>query len=216
MSKVKGSKPSRRERADASRRKLLVAAGETFMEFGYHGATMAEIAARSGLAVQTVSYFFGTKPKLLSALLGTTIDAAIAEGTPVGTTAWNEAPAHTASGAEIIDHFVDIGHGILLAVSPLLDVARVGAMTDEEVADVFDFHEQQRARDYARFIGWLVEADALRSDLPPKRAIDVALTVFGPEAYLALTARRGWESDVIREGMQEALKRFLLPPEQLR
>lgn len=51
---------------------------------------MADIARRAGLAVQTVSYFFGTKPRLLSALLQATIEATVAEATPDGTARWNE------------------------------------------------------------------------------------------------------------------------------
>ena len=81
MTGVKSHKLSRRERAQASRRKLLNAARDSFIESGYHGATMADIAARSGLAVQTVSYFFGTKPKLLNSLMRDTIETAIAEST---------------------------------------------------------------------------------------------------------------------------------------
>lgn len=213
MTGVKSHKLSRRERAQASRRKLLDAARDSFIESGYHGATMADIAARSGLAVQTVSYFFGTKPKLLNSLMRDTIETAIAESTPRGTAEWNEPPASATSGAQIVDHFVDIGHGILLAVAPLVDVARIGGLTDDEVAAVFEFHEDWRARDYARFVGWLAEAGTLRPGLDPRTATDIALTVFGPEVYLALTAGRGWEAAAIREGMGEMLKRLLLAPE---
>lgn len=83
-------------------------------------------------------------------------------------------------------------------------------MTDDEVAAVYELYEERRASDYARFVGWLVDAQALRADLTTRKAIDVALTVLGPEAYLVLTARRGWEPDAIRESMREALKRLLL------
>ena len=59
-------KLTRREQAAASRRKVLDAAQEAFIELGYHGATMNDIAARAGLAVQTVAYYFGTRPRLPS------------------------------------------------------------------------------------------------------------------------------------------------------
>ncbi|HHT12365.1 MAG TPA: hypothetical protein GX013_04255 [Propionibacterium sp.] len=95
-------------------------------------------------------------------------------------------------------------------MAPLMDVARVGGLTDDEVAAVYEFYEERRASDYARFIGWLVDAQALRVDLSIQKATDVALTVLGPEAYLVLAARRRWEPDGIRESMREALKRLLL------
>lgn len=91
-----------------------------------------------------------------------------------------------------------------------MDVARVGGLTDDEVAAVYELYEERRAQDYARFVGWLVDAQALRADLTPGKATDIAMTVLGPEAYVVLTARRGWEPDAIQISMREALKRLLL------
>ena len=41
----------------------------SFVEKGYHGATVASIAARAGVATQTVYYVFNTKAALISAAI---------------------------------------------------------------------------------------------------------------------------------------------------
>lgn len=77
MARVKTPKPTRRQQAEASRQKVLRAAREVFLESGYHAATMGQIAERSGLAVQTVAYYFGTKPKLMSELITASVRRAM-------------------------------------------------------------------------------------------------------------------------------------------
>ena len=67
MSAVKRSGGTRREKAAATRERMLRAAIEVFAEEGYVGARMADIAARAGVAVQTVYFVFHTKPELLQA-----------------------------------------------------------------------------------------------------------------------------------------------------
>ncbi|GAA4899867.1 hypothetical protein GCM10025789_17720 [Tessaracoccus lubricantis] len=202
---------TRKQQAEASRRRVLEAARASFIESGYHGATMADIAERSGFAVQTVSYFFGTKPKVLSQLIVTTIDEAIRHGAErQGHLAWDRDEPGVTSGEELIDAFVDVGHDILMVAAPLMDVARVGALVDSEVAEVYAFHEQWRHRDYARFARWLGELGALREGLGVERATDITLTVFGPEVYLALGTARGWSGDEIRDAMRDTLRRLLL------
>src|ERR1700710_2743608 len=65
MSDVKRPRSKRREQAAATRERILRAAIEVFAEEGYVGARMADIAARPGVAVQTLYFVFHTKPELL-------------------------------------------------------------------------------------------------------------------------------------------------------
>src|SRR5688500_4391656 len=70
MTKVKGS---RREKAEATRRRIVRAAHAEFIEQGFHGATVAAIAKRAGVAPQTVYFVFNTKPELISAVIDTAV-----------------------------------------------------------------------------------------------------------------------------------------------
>ncbi len=67
MSRVNTPKRTRREQAAATRERMIRAAIEVFTEEGYVGARMSDIAARAGVAVQTVYFTFHTKGELLQA-----------------------------------------------------------------------------------------------------------------------------------------------------
>src|SRR5437899_12751928 len=57
---------SRRDRADATRLRIVKAAYDLFCERGYAGTMLADVAQRSGVAVATVRFVFHTKAELLS------------------------------------------------------------------------------------------------------------------------------------------------------
>src|SRR4051794_27459504 len=56
---------SRAERAQATRTRILRAAYSLFAAHGYPAVTMAAVASRAGVAVQTLYFTFGTKAELL-------------------------------------------------------------------------------------------------------------------------------------------------------
>ena len=64
---VKPVRPTRREKALATRERIVRAAIDVFAEAGFVGARMNDIAARAEVAVQTVYFVFHTKAELLSA-----------------------------------------------------------------------------------------------------------------------------------------------------
>ena len=70
MAAVKASagavRQTRRDRADATRLRIVRAAYELFCERGYAGTMLADVAKRSGVAVATVRFVFHTKAELLS------------------------------------------------------------------------------------------------------------------------------------------------------
>jgi AcrR family transcriptional regulator len=72
--------PTRRDRADATRLRIVKAAYELFCERGYAGTMLSDVAAASGVAVQTVRFNFHTKGELLSRAYDF---AVLGEGEPV-------------------------------------------------------------------------------------------------------------------------------------
>ncbi len=77
MTGVKGTKqpkrPTRREQARSTRLKIVQAAHAVFVDRGYGGARMTDIAAAAGVAVQTVYFTFHTKAELLQACYKTSV-----------------------------------------------------------------------------------------------------------------------------------------------
>lgn len=71
MTEVKGK---RGDKARETRRRIIDAAAELFVEQGYGATKLQEIADRAGVAVQTIYFVFRNKPSLLKEL----VDVAIA------------------------------------------------------------------------------------------------------------------------------------------
>lgn len=69
----------RSERRAQTRERLLEAAARVYARRGFHGATLAGVAADAGLTKGAVYDHFGSKEKLLSALLHEHLAAQIAE-----------------------------------------------------------------------------------------------------------------------------------------
>src|SRR6478609_2694855 len=65
MDAVNTRRLSRRERALGTRLRVAQAATDLFATAGYSATTMEAVASRAGVAVQTVYFIFGTKPRLL-------------------------------------------------------------------------------------------------------------------------------------------------------
>src|SRR3954468_6383240 len=76
------SRPTDGRRVRSERTRAMVIAGATrrFLAHGYVGSTIEDVAREAKVAVQTVYYVFGTKPKLLAAVL----DASIAGDATAG------------------------------------------------------------------------------------------------------------------------------------
>lgn len=184
-------KRPRKERAAHTRRVIIGAATEEFRARGYHGSTMAAIARRAGVAVQTVYFVFHTKPALLTAA----IDAAVmgeAEPLPPELTDWWREATTTTDARRAVELFVTSVADICRRTASLDRVAAAAAATDPEVAEVVAHHESLRAEGYRSYIETLVSRGMLRPGLDPAEATDVLLTLVGSDVFLGFTQERRW------------------------
>jgi len=206
MSQVKGS---RREKADATRLRILRAAHDEFVEKGYHGATVASIAARARVAPQTVYYVFNTKAALLSA----TIDLLVmGEEEPVipQDTEWWQAMMAEQDATRALGHFVRGAAGLFQRASALSEILRAASLTDEEVQRTYDHHERLRAAGFREVVEVLSTKGRLRAGLSIGTATDVLLVVFGDSTYYLLTHDRRWNHDDVVSWFCSSLPALLL------
>ena len=197
MSAVKASsvaKPTRRERARATRLRIIKAAYTLFCERGYEGATMADIAAAAGVAVQTVYFTFHTKSELLSR----TYDVAVMgedDPLPPERQAWylrmQAEPDLNVALAQVVN---GIGT-ILIRATPLDTVVRASAGSDPETARVRAFHERWRAEGYRALLDVLRQKSELRAGVTPERATQLLLFYLGMDVYRVLVLDFGWAHD---------------------
>ena len=201
----------RGERARQTRRKIIRAAHEEFLARGYHGATMAAIARRAGVATQTVYFVFHTKAALISAA----IDAAVLgedDPTDPERSDWWAAMLAAPTGADALEHFVRGAGSLYARAAGISEVLRAAALTDPDVHAIWRHHDHQQVEGFRRVIEAVTTKSPLRSGLDPAAATDILLTVYGDSTYLLLTTERGWTHDQAIDWACQALPVLLLEP----
>jgi AcrR family transcriptional regulator len=196
MTAVKRSvtKPTRRDRARATRLRITKAAYSLFCERGYSGTTMADVAEAAGVAVQTVYLVFHTKSELLSR----TYDFAVLgeeEPLPPEMQPWYAQMTSEADVTDALRHAV-VGIGTILArATPLDTVVRASAGSDPDAARVRAMHERWRAEGYGRMLEVLRTKAGLREGVAPERATQLLLLYVGMDVYRVLVHDFGWSHD---------------------
>lgn len=197
MELVKGSaspKAHRRDSAKATQWRIVKAAYELFRDQGYAATTMAQVAERAGVAVQTVYFGFHTKPALLSraydfAVLGEE------EPQPPQSQAWYRAMEAEADVAGALRHLVAGLGRVEQRVVPIAVAARIASDADPETRRVMETHEQWRAEGFRGIVEVLRAKAPLRPGLSAERATDSLLLFLGNDAYRFLAEERHWTFD---------------------
>ena len=194
VKKSVASKPTRRDRARATRLRITRAAYSLFCERGYSGTTMADVAEVAGVAVQTVYLVFHTKSELLSR----TYDYAVLgedEPVPPELQPWYAAMTAEPDVTDALRHAVS-GIGTILArATPLDTVVRASAGSDPDAARVRALHERWRAEGYRAMLEILRQKSALRDGISPELATQLLLLYAGMDVYRVLVHDFGWSHD---------------------
>lgn len=203
---VKASPPTRKERAAATRRRMLDAATVEFVTNGYHGTPMTAIAARAEVAVQTVYFVFHTKPELFAAAL----DAAVLgpEGQPPMEQRWAADARSPAEPRAALESFIRGSGPIFQRAAALSEVASAAAATDPELNEIYGTRERYRIEGYRDFVQALHLPQGCRSD----RAVDLLVTLHSPRLYLAFRDDRGWSHDSVIDWMARTIPPLILQP----
>jgi len=210
MADVNSTRPSRRDRARATRLRMIHAAQRVFIARGYAGARMIDIATEAGVAVQTVYFTFHTKAELLQACYEL---AVLGEDDPRPPPAqpWHTAMLGARDGRAAIRRFAEGNSAIAARVALLDDVVR-SAAHEPDAIQVRDHNEQLRRDGYRRIVGHLAGRFGLPAHLDPEDAVDILLTLAGPATYRALVADYGWPHDRFVDWLATTLSQQLLAP----
>jgi AcrR family transcriptional regulator len=211
---VKRQRPTRRNRALATRTRIVRAATELFCELGYTGTKMTTVAERAGVAVQTVYFVFHTKAELLQdcyelAVLGEE------DPRPPHMQPWRSEMQAATSGTVALRIFASGYASIARRVAVLDDVVR-GAVHEPEAKAVRDHAEQLRRDGYRTIIEHLQTHFGLRTDLDADTATDLTLTLAGPSVYRTLVVDYGWTHTAYVDWLARMLAEMLLPTKDTR
>jgi AcrR family transcriptional regulator len=211
----------RRQRALATRRRILKAAYRLFCANGYVATTMDAIAAEAGVAVQTLYFTFHTKGAMLSETLGAVI---------MGFDKWVGQPREPFDPAEAPKRFEwysafeaepDARRALAIFVENSEETMRLGgalvavlqaAASDPDAASVHAIGERRRVDSSRTILRMLARKGGLRSGLTVARATDILVVLFsGPVAHAM--AARGWPPAESKRWFVDLLAQQLLPPE---
>jgi AcrR family transcriptional regulator len=190
-----GKISSRREQAQLTRRRILDAAKPEFVENGYHGATIAAIARRAGVAAQTVYFVFHTKAELISAVIDDSVLGA--DATPPDASEWWMAMQHADTAAAALTAFVRGAAPLLERAAFVSVVLKAAALADSEVQVIQDKHDRMQEDGYRQVIDTVAAKGSLRADLTPGTATDVLLLLCGDSTYVQLRHDRNWSHEQI-------------------
>jgi AcrR family transcriptional regulator len=181
--------PSRKERAAATRHRILDSALAAFNERGYSSTTMDAVAADAGVAVQTVYFTFRTKGELLQAVYEHVVLGP--EQTPPHLMPWWPRADDGHDITEAVTHFVAGTIQLLARAAPLV----WSVLADEGAREGYEHNEQLRRLGYAELVSVLTQKHPLRPDLTPRRARDVLLVLTGPQLFVQYTRDLGWNTE---------------------
>ncbi len=201
---------SRQASSLETRARVLAAAREAIVESGYRGATVARIANRAGVNVDTVYELVGRKPVLLREL----IEQAIS-GTGAAVNA-EERDYVRAIRAEPdprkkLRIYAEAVSLIQARLGPLFLALRDASATEAEATAVWKEISDRRAANMRNLARDLQAASGLRRGITVNEAGDVLWATNSSELYMLLTVERGWSAARYERWLADAWCRLLLP-----
>lgn len=201
--------PRRRQQATATRHAVLAAARELFIGQGYAATTVAQIARRAGVAVDTVYAAIGRKPALLRELVETAISGGD-HAVPAEQRDYVQRLRHATTAREKVSIYAHALAEIQPRLAPVYLALRDAAGTDPDCAALWAQISQRRAANMRKFISDLAVAGQLRTDFQADDLADVIWSMNGPEYWVLLVTERGWTPQEFATWITDAWCRLLL------
>lgn len=202
----------RRERARATRGRVLDAARDLFIERGFVATTIDAIAERADVSSETIYATFGNKRSILAEV----VDVSIAGGpiaAPVLEQAWVKELRDAPDPRRRVAILARNGRAILERRAAIDEVVRGGAAADPEVSALWERGKAQRFAGQRELLRMVVGDDGLRPGLDFAAAADILYAIGSPETYRHLVIDRGWTGARFERWYAETLECLLLAPE---
>jgi AcrR family transcriptional regulator len=201
----------RTQKAAETRRRILEAARDLFVEHGYGATNLQDVAATAGVAVQTIYFVFGNKRTLLKELVDVTIAG---DDEPVATmnrpwfrdalatgTAVTHLAAHVRGTREILDR-----------VARITKMVGTAATTDVEVAQLWPDGGSPRLEVHTFAAKAMVTKPGARAGVSAEHAADLLYALLSPELYLLFVHERGWSPEQWEQWTYDTLLPQLCSP----
>ena len=201
--------PRRAEQAAVTRRAVLDAARKLFITHGYAATTVAEIAARARVSVDTVYSTVGRKPALLRELVETAISGT-AQAIPAEQ---RDYVVRIGATPDVRDKITLYAHAITeiqRRMAPVFVALRDAASTDHDCAELWAEIAERRAANMLLFAADLRSTGDLREDLTDQAVADIIWSMNAAEYWVLLVQERSWTAEQFRDWIIDAWSRLLL------
>lgn len=186
VKRVKGQ--SRQDKAAATRRRMLDAAYELFCSDGYRTTTMEAIAARAGVAVQTLYFTFHTKDELFQEVHERTVLGD--ENLPPQMQPWYVAAAAADDVSDAVRHICRGTLSISRRVAPMIPAFH--AVAGDPAGAVWERSQQLRHDGMIALVAELTKKAPLRKTVTKGHAADVLYLLLGSDLYWTMVLGCGW------------------------
>jgi AcrR family transcriptional regulator len=213
MSEVVKRKPGTRraEQARATRRRIIDAARELFLQHGYAATTLDQIAAQADVSVQTVYFHFGNKRTILKEIVDV-LSVGDDEPIPMLDRPWVRQVLEEPDGRRALATWLENSRAIFVRIAPIMKIVRDAAGADPEMAEQWDINQRQRFIAHHTLTEQLADKQALRVGLSVDEAADIIFTLVSPEVYQLVTAERGWTPAQWQRWITDTLTETVLSP----
>lgn len=199
----------RDEQAHATRARIVAAAHDLFLERGFARTSVADVAAAADVARPTVLTVFGTKARLLRAV----VDVAMAGddgAVPVAQQPWFRPVWDATDARECVDAYAHVCLLIARRSAQAIELVRRASDEGPEVAEQWAQLQANR-RLGARSIAVRVrELGGLPPRLSVARATDRIWMLNDSAHYLALVEDCGWSERAYQGWLAEGLRAAVL------
>lgn len=199
--------PLREAQAAQTRARILDAASDMFGQHGFTGTSLAKIAERAGVSVETVK-LAGSKGALLLAAFDQAFAGKELPGTIHESDIGDELRA--LPPAQMLPQWVAFVADANARVARLWPRVLDAAAGDADVAERLRRLQDSRAKDMRAAIGFLRDVGRVESTLPDDELADSLSYVLAPEGYVRLVLECGWEMEAYRAWVVRAVERLIL------
>lgn len=200
----------RQNQARLTRQTITVSARKLFLEKGYSGATISEIAREAGVSAETIYATFGNK----RAILAHVADVAVAgDDEPVSLL---DRPFVKQTDTEPdqrqqIQMFAEQIWNVMGRMAPIFEVMRTAAKTEADIAEMRSNMLHERQQGMAYFVRSVMAHGSLRQELSVEEATDIIFALSSGEMFTVFTSDLGWSGEKYVKWLTDALCAALLP-----
>jgi AcrR family transcriptional regulator len=198
----------REEQAARTRTRILDAAAELFVERGYARTTMKDIAVQADVARDTVHAIFGSKARVLTALIDYRLvpDSSVTNATQLPEALAIKDEVDQRKQIEVFAKFIA---GISTELRPVFEILRTASAVEPEMAKVFEEMDQFRMNNMQTYASWIAARGPLR--VSTRRAGEIIWALASLDVARMLCDELGWTESQHARWLSDTLIRTLLP-----